>query len=121
MNPWAPLPLRLAVGAVFAVKGWWVLFGDLTQRSEAFAEAGLPWPLVVAVLFGALELFGGALLLLGLYVRTVAVLLLAVEVAAVGPVHLARGFIAGSALNVLLIGGLVSLLLSGAGRLSLTK
>jgi putative oxidoreductase len=121
MNTWAPLPIRLAVGSVFAVKGWWVLFADLAQRSESFAQVGLPWPLVVAVLFGALEFFGGALTVLGLYVRSVAVLLLGVELAAIGPVHLARGFIAGSALNLLLIGGLVSLIFSGAGRLSLTK
>jgi len=120
MNAWAPVPLRLAVGTVFALKGWWVLFGELAVRTQSFAHAGVPWPLLIALLFGALEFFGGALLFLGLYVRLVAVLLLAVELVAIGPVLLQRGFIAGWALNLLLIGGIASLLLSGPGRLSLT-
>ena len=121
MNAWAPVPLRLAVGTVFALKGWWVLFGELAVRTQSFAHAGVPWPLLIALLFGALEFFGGAFLILGPYVRLVSVLLLAVELVAIGPVHVAKGFVGGSSPNFLLIGGLISLLLSGAGRLSLTK
>ncbi|MFQ5929724.1 MAG: DoxX family membrane protein [Acidobacteriota bacterium] len=118
---WAPLPLRLVIGIAFAVKGWQVLFMQLAQRSTLFAEAGLPLPYFLALIFGSVEFLGGGLLLLGGYVRSTSVLLLTIEIIAIWPVHLERGFIAGSALNLLLIGGLSSLILSGSGRLSLTR
>jgi len=121
MIHWAPLPLRLTIGLAFAVKGWQVLFVELTQRSTFFAQVGLPFPSLLALIFGAVEFLGGGLLLLGGYVSSAGILLVTIEIIAIWPVHIERGFITGSALNLLLIGGLISLIFSGSGRLSLTR
>ena len=121
MTSWAPLPLRIAIGIVFSVKGWWVLFEELGQRSEYYSQLGLPLPLLLASAFGTVEILGGASLLLGLYVRQISALLLFIEVIAIGPVHAERGFVLGSALTLLLCGVLLSLFLSGPGRLCLKK
>ncbi len=121
MNPWSPFPLRLSVGTVFAVKGWWVLFEELARRAESFAQIGVPFPFLLASTFGTVELVAGVLLFIGLYVRSACSLLVLIEVIAIWPVHVERGFIHGSALNFLLIGGLVSLILSGSGKLSLKR
>ena len=119
MKSWAPLPLRIAIGLVFSVKGGWILFEELGQRSESFVQLGVPFPILWASAFGTVELLGGVSLLLGLYARQISVLLVLIEVIAIGPVHAERGFVHGSALNLLLIGGLLSLILSGSGRLSI--
>jgi len=121
MKSWSPLPLRLAIGIVFSTKGWWVLFEELGKRSDAFAEFGAPFPLIVAVVFGLVEFLGGLSLLLGLYARQASALLILIEVIAIGPAHMQRGFVQGSALNLLLIGGLLSVILSGSGRLSVKQ
>jgi len=121
MIHWAPLPLRLTIGLAFAIKGWQVLFVELTQRSNFFAQVGLPFPFLLALIFGAVEFLGGGLLLLGGYVRSAGILLVTIEIITIWPVHIERGFIPGSALNLLLIGGLISLIFSGPGRLSLTR
>ena len=121
MIHWAPLPLRLTIGLAFAVKGWQVLFVELTQRSTFFAQVGLPFPFLLALIFGAVEFLGGGLLLLGGYVRSASILLVTIEIIAIWPVHIERGFITGSALNLLLIGGLISLIFSGSGRLSMSR
>jgi len=44
-----------------------------------------------------------------------------IETIAIWTVHFERGFVAGSALNLLLVGGLSSLIHSGSGRISLTR
>ncbi len=121
MIHWAPLPLRLTIGLAFAVKGWQVPFVELTQRSTFFAQVGLPFPFLLALIFGAVEFLGGGLLLLGGYVSSAGILLVTIEIITIWPVHIERGFIPGSALNLLLIGGLLSLIFSGSGRLSLTR
>jgi putative oxidoreductase len=121
MIHWAPLPLRLTIGLAFAVKGWQVLFVELTQISTFIAQVGLPFPFLLALIFGAVEFLGGGLLLLGGYVRSAGILLVTIEIITIWPVHIERGFISGSALNLLLIGGLISLIFSGPGRLSLTR
>jgi len=121
MIHWAPLPLRLTIGLAFAVQGWQVLFVELTQRSTSFAQLGLPFSFLLALIFGAVEFLGGGLLLLGGYVRSAGILLVSIEIITIWPVHIERGFIPGSALNLLLIGGLISLIFSGPGRLSLTR
>jgi len=59
MIHWAPLPLRLTIGLAFAVKGWQVLFVELTQRSTFFAQVGLPLSIFVGFDFWCGGVLGG--------------------------------------------------------------
>ena len=65
---WAALPLRLVMGSVLIVSG----YGKLSHISNTvafFAKYGFPIPVATAWFIGLLELFGGAALILGLFVR----------------------------------------------------
>ncbi|MCX2525295.1 DoxX family protein [Larsenimonas rhizosphaerae] len=86
----AALLLRLALGIMFLAHGLTkVLVWTLPGTGQFFASIGLPswmaWPIT------GLELIGGALLILGVRVRWVA-LILAAELAGASMPHLANGW-----------------------------
>jgi putative oxidoreductase len=123
----AALPLRVALGIIFLVHGAQKLFGlfggpGLSGVAEFLASLGLVPGMFWAFVAGVLELVGGAALLLGLLTRWVA-LALALEMAvSLVLVHLPAGFAAaqgGAEFPLALIGGLLSLFLSGAQRYAL--
>jgi uncharacterized membrane protein YphA (DoxX/SURF4 family) len=70
--PPATLALRAAVGGVFLASGV-VKFLFANQGAGRFARIGLPAPDQLAVFVGAVEIVGGALLVLGLFTRLAAV------------------------------------------------
>jgi putative oxidoreductase len=134
---WAPIPLRLilAIGYIYhglpklaSMAGHDMFAGMLTGM-------GIPLPGVMAWVVGALEVFGGLALLLGLFVTWTAILLLVEMVVALLMVHLPNGFNAihitgmsdqgpvfgmpGAEFTLLYISALLSLLLSGPGALRL--
>ena len=94
---WAPVPLRIIIGFGFMYHGWPKLFS--TEGHAMFLGMlqgiGVPGAEVMAWLVGALELFGGAALMLGAFTPIV------------------------SALLIGNIAGLAALLLRGPGYLSL--
>jgi putative oxidoreductase len=69
-----PLLLRAVLGAVFVQTGWGKL-EHLESFRAYFAQLGIPLADVQAPLVAGLELFGGALLVLGLGTRLAAALL----------------------------------------------
>jgi len=84
LKPIALLLLRVALGVIFIFHGYPKL-EHAQQWVQNFRHMGLPG--YFAYISGVLELFGGALLMLGLFAR-VAGLLLAIEMAiAVTKVH----------------------------------
>lgn len=91
LQPLALLLLRAAFGIIFITHGYPKLVHGAGMQSF-FIEHGLPgFFLYVA---GVLELFGGGLLLLGLFTRAAA-LLLAIEMGvAIWKVHSSRGILA---------------------------
>lgn len=92
LQPFALLVLRLALGVIFFAHGYPKLahFGGGMQ--SFFVEHGLPGYFVYVA--GVLEVFGGLLLMMGLFTRPAA-LLLAVEMAvAIWKVHSSRGYLA---------------------------
>lgn len=92
LKPLALLLLRAALGIVFMAHGWPKLFGQNAGMQQFFADHGLPASFVY--LTGVLELFGGGLLILGLFTRAVA-FLLAIEMGvAIWKVHLVKGYLA---------------------------
>lgn len=92
LKPLALLLLRAALGFVFMVHGWPKLFGQNSGMHQFFTDHGLPGSFVYVA--GVLELFGGGLLVLGLFTRAIA-FLLAIEMAvAIWKVHLLKGYLA---------------------------
>ena len=89
--PLGALLLRLALGTMFIAHALFK-YSDLTLAGTArfFASVGYPAPLAYVVF--AAELFGGALLVLGVYARWVALALVPILIGA-ATVHWKNGWI----------------------------
>ena len=118
----ALLVLRVAVGAVFIAHGAQKVFVySFAGTSGSFAEMGVPLASIAGPLVGLLELIGGALLVLGLATRVVAVALAAEMAVASILVHLPFGIFAtegGYELPLALAASAIALVFAGAGRFS---
>ncbi len=116
----ALLVLRVFVGGIFMYHGWGKLLGPMPGIpgfTGMLSGMGVPAPMVMAYVVALIELLGGLLMILGVKVRLVAglqacVMLVAIFVAK----KMAWPMIE---LDVALLGILVSLMLSGAGKLAL--
>jgi putative oxidoreductase len=94
LQPIAVLALRLALGIIFMYHGYPKL-GHLrggAQMQDFFVEHGLPG--YFAYVAGVIEMFGGALVLLGLFMRPAALLLAAEMCVAIWKVHSVHGYFA---------------------------
>ena len=120
------LPLRVGAGAIFAAHGAQKLFGwfggyGLEGTAGWMASIGLEPGMLMAVLAGSAEFFGGLLLIVGLLVRPIALVLAITMVVAIVTVHLQNGlFMAnnGYEFGLALLAVSVALVLRGAGSLS---
>ena len=120
------LALRAGAGIVFAAHGAQKLFGwfggyGLEGTAGWMASIGLEPGLLMAVLAGSAEFFGGLLLIVGLLVRPTALVLAITMVVAIVTVHLQNGlFMAnnGYEFGLALLAISVALVLRGAGSLS---
>ena len=129
-----PTVLRLALGAVFFGHGAQKLFGvwggDGPSGTAAFFnQLGLTPAYLLALGVGVIELVGGLLLIGGLFTLPVSAALTVNMLVAIWKVHFANGFFLnwknapgvghGFEYNLVLIAGLVALMFSGPGALSL--
>lgn len=122
----APLALRVPVGIVFAAHGAQKLFGwfggyGLAGTGGYMESIGLSPGTVMAALAGGAEFFGGLALVVGLLVRPASAVLAFTMLVAIFSAHVSKGlFIAngGYEYALALLAVTVSLLISGAGRLS---
>jgi putative oxidoreductase len=85
LRPLALLLLRAALGIVFIYHGYPKLFGGTRQTMQMFGHFG--FPSYFAVISGVLELFGGCLLIVGLFTRIAGLLLAGEMVVALWRVH----------------------------------
>ena len=127
-HEWAPLPLRLVLGAGFIIHGYPKVFAGAAREQFAGSLGGLgvPLPEVVAWLVGLLEFFGGIALVVGVLTVPVALLGIANMLAAMFLVHLPNGFKftnqpPGIEVNLLYIAGFLALVATGAGVLSVDR
>jgi len=126
---WAPLALRVPVGIIFAVHGAQKLFGwfggyGLEGTGQYMASIGLAPGVLMALLAGAAEFFGGLALIAGLLVRPASAALALTMLVAIFSVHIDKGlFVTNNgyeyALSLLAI--TVALSLTGAGRASFDR
>jgi len=133
MASFGPTLLRIALGLVFAAHGAQKLFGvggggGLNGTAAFFAQLGLSPAFVLAMGSGLAETFGGLFLIAGLFTRITAAVLTVEMLVAAWKAHLANGFFLnlmnvpgaghGYEFNLVLIAALVSVILTGPGRLS---
>jgi putative oxidoreductase len=119
LRPVSLLLLRFGFGVVFIYHGYPKLFSRVEFYQQAFERLGLPpWLSYVA---GIIELFGGALLLVGLFTRPAALLLAAEFLFAMWKVHLREGVLAVPEYEfaLLVVGAALVLASTGAGPVSL--
>lgn len=130
--------LRLALAVVFVAHGSHVLFGawpgpgqgpgGLTHQAELYAAAGLNPALLLAAVAAILHFAGGILIGIGWFARWTAAALVIDAGIGLWKFHLPWGFFLnytnapnvghGIEYPVLMIGGLVALVLTGAGDFS---
>ena len=121
LRPLALLLLRWALGIVFVFHGYPKLFTETHRYLDAFVRMG--FPSYFSYIAGVVELFGGSLLIAGLFTR-IAGLLLAGEMAiAIWRVHLSKGVFAVAEYEfpLALAVGAFTLMTTGAGVISLDR
>ena len=116
-----PLLLRLVFGWFWLETGWAKLH-NLEFFSQRFVEWGIPLPMLSATASGAVDLVGGALLILGLGTRLVAVpmivnMLVALAVVVLPGISTFNEFVELD--EVLYVAVLFWLLMAGPGKASL--
>jgi putative oxidoreductase len=115
------LLLRCGLALVFVYHGYPKLFGDSARFVESFQAIGLPAYFVYVA--GAIELFGGVALALGLLTPIAALLLFLDMGAAMWKYNLSEGIYAVREYELPLILGLASLVMAatGGGPISLDR
>lgn len=117
----APLFLRVVVGAIFVAHGWQKYTGGVSDVAVSLGGLGFPAPEVFAVILIIAELGGGILLILGAWTHWVAKILAFVALVALITVHLQNGFTGpgGYEFILLILASSVSLMITGPGKWSL--
>jgi len=115
------LLLRCGLALIFIYHGYPKLFGDSARFIESFQAIGLPAYFVYVA--GAIELFGGAALALGLLTPIAALLLFLDMGAAMWKYNLSEGIYAVREYELPLVLGLASLVMAatGGGPISLDR
>ncbi|MCX8102855.1 MAG: DoxX family protein [Candidatus Bipolaricaulota bacterium] len=123
---WGTIPLRLAVGIIFAAHGWQKFAGGLDRVAGFFSNIGIPLPEVSAFVVAFVELIGGIGLIVGVFTRYWALLLSIIMIVAIFTVKLQAGLLGtqgrpGYELDLALLAGCLALLLTGPGPVSLER
>lgn len=126
MQPYGSAVLRVAVGTIFVAHGAQMLFGvwgglGLSGTAAFMGRLGLGPGFPLALLVALVELVGGLMLIIGAFALFAALALAIVMGVAIWKVHLAAGFFlpAGYEYNIVLLGALISLMLTGPGAFSI--
>jgi putative oxidoreductase len=118
LQPLALLLLRVVLGVIFMSHGYPILAHRTSATHALFAQHGLPGYFVYVS--GVLELFGGGLLLLGLFTRGAALLLAAEMVFLMLKVYAPHSYLAVNeyAYPMAVAAGCFALATTGAGLIS---
>jgi putative oxidoreductase len=114
--------VRIATAVIFIAHGWQKFFQyGIAGVTQGFTQMGIPLPGIAAPFIAGLELVAGALLLVGLLTRPLALLLAFDMLGAMFLVHFKNGFFLpdGFEFTFILLATSVALVLAGAGAYSL--
>jgi putative oxidoreductase len=118
LRPWGLTVLRVVTGVIFLMHGWQKLtdFG-VSGVTGMFTGLGIPLPHVFAIIVTAVELVGGAMLIIGLGTRWAALLISVDMVVAILLVHLRNGFFSPKGIEhpLSLLAAALCLVLAGSG------
>ena len=124
----ALLILRVGTGVIFVPHGYPKMTGGGGDKkggqahlAQSVAQMGLPFPLAFAILVGAVEFFGGAMLVLGLQTQLAALALVFVMLVATGRVLVQREFVGEADFPFSLLVATLALALLGGGAASLDQ
>lgn len=115
---WAALVLRLELGLIFILHGRPKFGPGRTETIGLLRSKGVPAPETTVLLLGALEVVGGALLIVGLLTRPIAILL-AIEMFVAAWFISHKGFVRGADWPFTLASATLALALLGSGTYSL--
>jgi putative oxidoreductase len=125
---WGILIIRFGLGLVFLYHGypkmtgrWGEVKGSRESLTKSIGRLGLPFPYYLAMLVGVIEYFGGALLILGLSTRWVAMALVVVMLVATGRNLVEKGFLGSADFPFSLLITLLGLIFLGGGSISLDR
>lgn len=126
---YSSLVLRVPVGIIFMAHGAQKLFGwfggyGLEGTAGWMESIGLAPGLLMALLAGAGEFFGGLLILFGILTRPAAAVLAITMVVAIFSVHFANGLFMsnnGYEFALALLAASVSLAISGSGKIGIDQ
>lgn len=124
---WAPLVLRLALGAIFIWHGYDKVFTKgISAISGFLGSLGFPAPDVFAYILSYGELAAGILLILGLFTHWAAKFAVVVGIVAFFTVHWKNGFAVGGPAYgyeyiMLITATALSVMTTGAGKYSLDR
>jgi putative oxidoreductase len=129
LAPYAELLLRAGLGAILFVHGLQKFFGwfggaGIERTAQLLQKFGYPAPLFLTYLIASLETFGGALLVIGLFVRPVAFAMVIFMLFAVHYTSVNSGFIwfrGGCEYSLTILFISFYYLINGAGPLSLDR
>jgi putative oxidoreductase len=133
---WSPLFLRLIIGFGFMAHGWAKLSKGTPEGFEKLlTQLGVPFPHLTAWISSLIEVLGGLAIFTGFSVSIAALPLICVMLVAMFTIHIHYGFSSvktigltpqgplfgppGYEISLLYIAGLISLMLTGAGVLSI--
>ena len=111
-----PLPIRILAGLTLLLHGL-PKITDLTGVQSFFPNLGLPPELAIPVTF--LEVIGGLAILFGILTRIASGLFMIEMIGAVVVAKLAKGFVGGYELELLIMAICISLFITGPGRISI--
>jgi putative oxidoreductase len=117
---WAALLLRLELGVLFILHGRPKLGSGKQETIGLLSSKRVPFPHLVVLGLGLLEVFGGVLLILGLLTRLVAVLI-AIEMFVAAWFISGKGFVRGADWPFTLATSLAALALLGSGHFALDR
>lgn len=115
---WAAVPLRLGMGIILLVAGYQKLMA-MDNTIAYFAKLGFPVPVVTGWFIALLECFGGAALILGLFVSYLGLIYTIEFIVAAFLVKLPGVGYAQSRLDIMILAAAAALFFLGAGPWSI--
>lgn len=124
----ALLILRVGTGVIFIPHGYPKMTGGGGEEkggqahlTQSLAQMGLPLPYAFAALVGAIEFFGGLLLIIGLQTQWASLALAFVMLVATGRLLVQRGFVSNADFPFSLLVATLALALLGGGTVSVDQ